>query len=171
MTEFSHLFNDDLIRCIIILRARLGEMVVATRDGYTVSVVSMEGDSPGHRRQRSHSVVTIEMDVQAIEKGGYDHFMLKEIMAQPQSLRDCMRGRIDAISQTSCGLSLGGLEGHKAFFISGMRRIIICACGTSWHAALVGEYLIEKFARVPVEGEYFYFFFNIPITLLYVLTE
>jgi glucosamine--fructose-6-phosphate aminotransferase (isomerizing) len=152
-------------------RVRLGEMVVATRDGYTVSVVSMEGDSPGHRRQRSHSIVTIEMDVQAIEKGGYDHFMLKEIMAQPQSLRDCMRGRIDAISQTSCGLSLGGLEGHKAFFISGMRRIIICACGTSWHAALVGEYLIEKFARVPVEGEYFYLFFNTTITLHYVLTE
>jgi glucosamine--fructose-6-phosphate aminotransferase (isomerizing) len=92
----------------------------------------------------------LEMQLEAIEKGGYEHFMLKEIFEQPKSIADCLRGRLDAKSGR---LVLGGLRDYMNKF-QNAERIIITACGTSWHAGLVAEYLFEEFARVPVEVEY-----------------
>jgi glucosamine--fructose-6-phosphate aminotransferase (isomerizing) len=92
----------------------------------------------------------LEMELEAIEKGGYEHFMLKEIYEQPKSISDCLRGRLDAKSGR---LVLGGLRDYMIKF-KNAERIIITACGTSWHAGLVAEYLFEEFARVPVEVEY-----------------
>jgi glutamine---fructose-6-phosphate transaminase (isomerizing) len=92
----------------------------------------------------------LEMELEAIEKGGYEHFMLKEINEQPRSIADCMRGRLDAQNGR---LILGGLRDYMDRF-QNADRIIITACGTSWHAGLVAEYLFEEFARVPVEVEY-----------------
>jgi glucosamine--fructose-6-phosphate aminotransferase (isomerizing) len=92
----------------------------------------------------------LEMQLEAIEKGGYEHFMLKEIFEQPRSIADCLRGRLDAKSGR---LVLGGLRDYMNKF-QNAERIIITACGTSWHAGLVAEYLFEEFARVPVEVEY-----------------
>jgi glutamine---fructose-6-phosphate transaminase (isomerizing) len=92
----------------------------------------------------------LEMQLSAIEKGGFSHFMLKEIYEQPRSVRDSMRGRLNA----SRGIvALGGIIDYEQKFINA-RRIIIIACGTSWHAGLVGEYLFEDLARIPVEVEY-----------------
>jgi glutamine---fructose-6-phosphate transaminase (isomerizing) len=92
----------------------------------------------------------LEMQLSAIEKGGFPHFMLKEIFEQPRSIRDSMRGRLNA----SKGIvSLGGIIDYEQRFINA-RRIIIVGCGTSWHAGLVGEYLFEDLARIPVEVEY-----------------
>lgn len=92
----------------------------------------------------------LEMQLEAIEKGGFDHFMLKEIFEQPQSIKNSMRGRIDLNKGI---VSLGGIREYKQKIINA-ERIIIVACGTSWHAGLVGEYLIEDLARIPVEVEY-----------------
>jgi glutamine---fructose-6-phosphate transaminase (isomerizing) len=92
----------------------------------------------------------LEMELEAIEKGGYEHFMLKEINEQPRSISDCMRGRLDAQNGR---LVLGGLRDYMNKF-QNAKRIIITACGTSWHAGLVAEYLFEEFARIPVEVEY-----------------
>ncbi|EAZ82104.1 glutamine--fructose-6-phosphate transaminase (isomerizing) [Algoriphagus machipongonensis] len=92
----------------------------------------------------------LELELEAIEKGGYEHFMLKEIYEQPKSIADCLRGRLDAKSGR---LVLGGLRDYMNKF-QNAERIIITACGTSWHAGLVAEYLFEEFARVPVEVEY-----------------
>ena len=85
-----------------------------------------------------------------LEKGGYDHFMLKEIYEQPRSIRDCLRGRIDPEQGI---VTLGGIKEYIEK-LKNIDRIIIVACGTSWHAGLVGEYLIEEYARVSVEVEY-----------------
>lgn len=90
------------------------------------------------------------LELEALEKGGYDHFMLKEIYEQPRSIRDCMRGRIYANEGI---VKLGGIKDY-AHKLKNIDRIIIVACGTSWHAGLVGEYLIEEYARIPVEVEY-----------------
>ncbi|UJP66258.1 glutamine--fructose-6-phosphate transaminase (isomerizing) [Mongoliitalea daihaiensis] len=92
----------------------------------------------------------LELELEAIEKGGYEHFMLKEINEQPRSIADCMRGRLDAKNGR---LVLGGLRDYMNKF-QNAKRIIITACGTSWHAGLVAEYLFEEFARIPVEVEY-----------------
>lgn len=95
-------------------------------------------------------ITQLEMELEAIEKGGFEHFMLKEIYEQPKSIADCLRGRLDAASGR---LVLGGLRDYMNKF-QNAERIIITACGTSWHAGLVAEYLFEEFARVPVEVEY-----------------
>lgn len=92
----------------------------------------------------------LEIKLEMLEKGGYDHFMLKEIYEQPRSIKDCMRGRFIADEGL---VQLGGIKEY-ADKLKNIDRIIIVACGTSWHAGLVGEYLIEEFARVPVEVEY-----------------
>ncbi len=92
----------------------------------------------------------LQVNLSAIEKGGFDHFMLKEIYEQPRSVRDCMRGRLN----TEKGIvSLGGILDYIEK-MTHANRIIIVACGTSWHAGLVGEYLFEDLARIPVEVEY-----------------
>lgn len=95
-------------------------------------------------------VQELELKLEMLEKGGYDHFMLKEIYEQPRSIYDSMRGRIHPHEGT---VKLGGLTEY-AEKLKNSDRIIIVACGTSWHAGLVGEYLIEEFARLPVEVEY-----------------
>lgn len=93
---------------------------------------------------------TLEMNLEAIEKGGYEHFMLKEIHEQPKSIYDSLRGRFDPVSGSFAMRSLKEYEGK----IKNLKRIIIVGCGTSWHAGLVGEYLFEDIARIPVEVEY-----------------
>ena len=92
----------------------------------------------------------LQLSLEKIEKGGYDHFMLKEIYEQPEAIIDTFRGRLH-IEQHQ--ILLSGLEEHKEVF-QNAKRIIIIACGTSWHAGLVGEYLFEDAARIPVEVEY-----------------
>jgi glucosamine--fructose-6-phosphate aminotransferase (isomerizing) len=92
----------------------------------------------------------LELQLEMLEKGGYEHFMLKEIYEQPRSIRDCMRGRI---YPQQGKVQLGGIKEYTDK-LKNVDRIIIVACGTSWHAGLVGEYLIEEYARVPVEVEY-----------------
>src|ERR1700743_1952347 len=92
----------------------------------------------------------LDLKLEALEKGGFDHFMLKEIYEQPRSIRDCMRGRI---YPQKGKVQLGGIKEYTEK-LKNIDRIIIVACGTSWHAGLVGEYLIEEYARVPVEVEY-----------------
>ncbi len=119
-----------------------GEMVVMKRDGYHV----MTTENTPLRKE----VIELEMSVEAVEKSGYDYFMLKEIMEQPQSIADSMRGRVNAEAGT---ITLGGLIGMEET-LQNAKRVIICACGTSWHAGLVAEYLIEEIARIPVEVEY-----------------
>ncbi len=95
-------------------------------------------------------VQKLTIELEAIEKGGYDHFMLKEIYEQPRSVKDSMRGRLNAEKGV---VRLGGIVDHEAKFKKA-KRIVFIACGTSWHAGLVGEYLFEEFARIPVEVEY-----------------
>ncbi len=92
----------------------------------------------------------LELKLEMLEKGGYDHFMLKEINEQPRSIVDCLRGRI---YPQEGKVQLGGIK-EFSDKLKNIDRIIIVACGTSWHAGLVGEYLIEEFARIPVEVEY-----------------
>lgn len=95
-------------------------------------------------------ITKLDMDLAAIEKGGYDHFMLKEIHEQPSTIFDCLRGRL--LPQTN-QIMMGGIENNMDAFIKA-NRIMIVACGTSWHAGLVAEYLIEELCRIPVEVEY-----------------
>lgn len=92
----------------------------------------------------------VEMKLDELEKGGYEHFMLKEIFEQPNSIADSMRGRLDAVNGE---LTLGGIYEYSQALVNA-RRIIILACGTSWHSGLVAEYLFEEYCRIPVEVEY-----------------
>jgi glutamine---fructose-6-phosphate transaminase (isomerizing) len=100
--------------------------------------------------QKTPYVHELEMSLSELEKGGYDHFMLKEIYEQSRSIKDSMRGRLNLKKGT---VTLGGIIDYEQKLVHA-KRIIIVACGTSWHAALVGEYLLEELARVPVEVEY-----------------
>ena len=95
-------------------------------------------------------ITKLDMELAAIEKGGFEHFMLKEINEQPRSIQDCFRGRLNA---KEGWVSLGGIKDYEQKMIQA-NRLILVACGTSWHAALVGEYLIEDLARINVEVEY-----------------
>ena len=96
------------------------------------------------------NIQELQLNLEAIEKGGFEHFMLKEIYEQPRSIRDTLRGRM----LVDKGLiSLGGFNEYEAKFLNA-RRIVIIGCGTSWHAGLVAEYLFEEYARIPVEVEY-----------------
>ncbi len=95
-------------------------------------------------------VQTVDLELEAIEKGGFEHFMMKEIFEQPRSIKDCMRGRLDSDSGR---LILGGLREYLNKLVNA-DRILIVACGTSWHAGLVAEYFFEEFCRIPVEVEY-----------------
>src|ERR1041385_3469565 len=119
-----------------------GEMAVLTREGYSVRDL--------HLSRISKPVSQIEWDLAKIEKGGHDHFMLKEIFEQPETIQNTMRGHLLEEQGTARmdGLNLTDDQLKK------FDRIIITACGTSWHSGLIGEYLIEELARVPVEVEY-----------------
>ncbi len=118
------------------------EMAIISDGNLTVKTIQNETKIP--------YVEELEMNLETIEKGGYEHFMLKEIYEQPRSIADSMRGRIDAKSGR---LRLGGVGEFENKFVNA-KRVIIIGCGTSWHAGLVGEYLIEDLARIPVEVEY-----------------
>ncbi|MGN6397836.1 MAG: glutamine--fructose-6-phosphate transaminase (isomerizing) [Mucilaginibacter sp.] len=118
------------------------EAALIKRDGILIKHLGNVVQSP--------LIHELELKLEALEKGGFDHFMLKEIFEQPRSVRDCMRGRI----YPGLGkVELGGIKEY-AEKLRNADRIIIVACGTSWHAGLAGEYLIEEFARIPVEVEY-----------------
>ncbi len=119
-----------------------GEMAVLTPDGFhTTTIEHVAVDKTVHE---------VDWDLTQIEKGGFDHFMLKEIFEQPEAVRNSMRGRLD----TADGLArLGGLN-LTSEELREIRRVIILGCGTSWHAALIGEYMLEEHARIPVEVEY-----------------
>jgi len=95
-------------------------------------------------------IQTLKLTVSQLEKGGYPHFMLKEIFEQPRTLHDCIRGRI---INGGSEVKLAGIQDNADRFLNA-QRIIIVACGTSWHAALIGKRLIQEFARIPVEVEY-----------------
>jgi len=118
------------------------EIATITKSGIEIRTVDNEIQTP--------SIHKIELKLEMLEKGGYDHFMLKEIHEQAFTVRDCMRGRI---YPKEGKIQLGGLKDFDEK-LRNADRIIIVACGTSWHAALVGEYLIEEYARIPVEVEY-----------------
>ncbi len=100
--------------------------------------------------EKTHEIKELEMSLNELEKGGYPHFMLKEIHEQPRRIEEAMRGRINVEGNT---VSLAGIIDNKEKFLKA-KRILIVACGTSWHAGLIGEYLIEELARIPVEVEY-----------------
>jgi len=103
-----------------------------------------------HNEIQEPIIHEVDMDIEQIEKNGFEHFMLKEIFQQPETIADCMRGRLNAIEGW---VKLGGMQEYINR-IANAKRIIIAACGTSWHSALIGEYLIEELARIPVEVEY-----------------
>ena len=130
---------------------------------YTKNVVYLEDEEVARvslsaglkiRTIKNHKVTPVvtelEMALESIEKGGYEHFMLKEIHEQPKSIADCLRGRLRLGHGT---IRMAGIDDHEAMW-SEAKRLIIVACGTSWHAGLVAEYMFEDFVRIPVEVEY-----------------
>jgi len=105
--------------------------------------------NPGNERITPF-ITKLDMELAAIEKGGYEHFMLKEIFEQPTAVFDCLRGRLDAKNGT---ITMGGIDQHLDL-LKEAKRIIIVGCGTSWHAGLLAEYVLEELCRIPVEVEY-----------------
>lgn len=120
-----------------------GEIAVI-RTGHDVEIVDL------NNTHLEHEVKTVDLKLGQIEKGGFPHFMLKEIFDQPDCLRDCMRGRINTEANN---VVLSAIIDYKERLLNA-RRIIIVACGTSWHASLIGKQLIENICRIPVEVEY-----------------
>ena len=126
-----------------------GELGVLTRDGYQMlDMAGWDADRPPQPIEKE--VRRISWDLETIEKGGYEHFMLKEIHEQPSTVRDAMRGRLLEEEGTA---RLGGLN-QISDALDGADRLIFTACGTSWHAGLVGEYMLEELAQIPVNVEY-----------------
>jgi glucosamine--fructose-6-phosphate aminotransferase (isomerizing) len=119
-----------------------GDVAILTRDGYTVL--------NQRAQQLERGVSKIDWDLEQIERGGFDHFMLKEIFEQPATIENCMRGRLLRDEGTS---KLGGLNMTDEELLK-FDNILITACGTSWHSALIGEHMLESLARIPVEVEY-----------------
>jgi glucosamine--fructose-6-phosphate aminotransferase (isomerizing) len=119
-----------------------GDMATITSNGYTVH-------RPAHGPVK-RDVHRVDWDLGEVERGGYPHFMLKEIMEQPDTLRETMRGRL---LEEEGAVKLGGLTGMDEE-LRQINRVIILACGTSWHSGLIGEYMLEDIARIPTEVEY-----------------
>jgi glucosamine--fructose-6-phosphate aminotransferase (isomerizing) len=119
------------------------DIAIVRRDGtYEIKTISNQVQHP--------YIHELDMKIEMLEKGGYDYFMLKEIYEQPNTLKDCMRGRVNA---DEGWVRLGGMEQFENK-LANASRIIMVACGTSWHSCLIGEYLFEDLARIPVEVEY-----------------
>jgi glucosamine--fructose-6-phosphate aminotransferase (isomerizing) len=118
------------------------EIAIVKADELTLKNLGNEKQTP--------FITKLDMDLAAIEKGGYDHFMLKEIHEQPETIRDCLRGRL--LPEVG-KIIMSGIENHLEA-LTNAHRMIIVACGTSWHAGLVAEYMIEELCRIPVEVEY-----------------
>ena len=121
------------------------EEMAIIRKGKEIKIRKLKDDS-----LVKHDIHELQMNLEQIEKGGYDHFMLKEIYEQPHAITDTYRGRLLANSGV---IRMAGVDDHLEKFLN-VNRIIIVACGTSWHAGLVAEYLFEDLARIPVEVEY-----------------
>ncbi|MCM1151900.1 MAG: glutamine--fructose-6-phosphate transaminase (isomerizing) [Alistipes sp.] len=120
-----------------------GEIAVINRRN-PLKVVTLDNE------ESNIDIKKLQLSISQLEKGGYPHFMLKEIYEQPGTLVDCIRGRINPETYE---VKLSGVIDHREKFV-GARRIIFVACGTSWHASLIGEHLIESICRIPVEVEY-----------------
>lgn len=120
------------------------EEIAVIRRGEPLKIVSLEN------QEKKIDVKKLEMSISQLEKGGCPYFMLKEIFEQPSTLHDCIRGRV---VHGGCLVTLNGVNDHKEKFLNA-RRIIFVACGTSWHSALLGKYLIQQICRIPVEVEY-----------------
>ncbi len=120
------------------------EEIVCIKKGEPLKIKTIKN------KEKTPYIQTLELNLTELEKGGFDHFMLKEIYEQPVSIHDSMRGRIEAKTGI---VKLGGILDYEQK-LKNAKRILIIACGTSWHAGLVGEYLLEDLARVPVEVEY-----------------
>ena len=118
--------------------------IAVIRQGEELKVLSILGE------EQALQVKTVDIDLGQIEKGGYPHFMLKEIFEQPDCLTNCMRGRINVEGDH---VPLSALIDYRRQLLSA-KRVVIVACGTSWHAGLIGKQLIESFCRIPVEVEY-----------------
>jgi glucosamine--fructose-6-phosphate aminotransferase (isomerizing) len=119
-----------------------GEIAIIENDELTIKTIDNEIQTP--------YIHELEMNLEQLEKGGYPHFMLKEIYEQPKSIMDSFRGRIDPLSGEIIMRSIRDYEEK----LKNINRLILIGCGTSWHAGLVAEYLFEEFARIPVEVEY-----------------
>ena len=119
------------------------EIAVVTRDG------ELQIKNIGNEIKMPY-IQQLDLKIESLGKGDYEHFMLKEIYEQPNTIADCMRGRINAAEGW---IKLGGVDQVQER-IAQSKRFIMAACGTSWHAALIGEYLFEELARIPVEVEY-----------------
>ena len=121
-------------------------------DDHEIAVLRPDGMELHHQEsgRRTPSIHTIDQRTNDIELGDYEHYMLKEIFEQPESVENCLRGRIDDESATA---RFGGLD-FDPKQLRGVDRGVLTACGTSWHAGLVGEYLLEEFCRIPTEVEY-----------------
>jgi glutamine---fructose-6-phosphate transaminase (isomerizing) len=118
------------------------QIAIVKRDELVLKNLGNERETP--------FITKLDMELAAIEKGGYEHFMLKEIFEQPGTIYDCLRGRL----QPEIGLiTMGGVDAYLENLVKA-QRITIVACGTSWHAGLVAEYMIEEYCRIPVEVEY-----------------
>ena len=120
------------------------EEVAVIRRGQPLKLLTLEN------KDCVIDVKTLEMSISQLEKGGYPHFMLKEIFEQPVTLRDCIRGRV---VEGGHRVMLNGVNDNKDKFLNA-KRIVIVACGTSWHASLLGKYLLQDMCRIPVEVEY-----------------
>ncbi len=120
------------------------EEVAVIRRGKPLKLVNLENE------EAKIDVTTLKLSISQLEKGGYPHFMLKEIFEQPNTLRDCIRGRV---VEDGNRIMLNGVIDNKEKFTSA-KRIVFVACGTSWHAALLGKYLIQDMCNIPVEVEY-----------------
>ncbi|MEQ8554709.1 MAG: glutamine--fructose-6-phosphate transaminase (isomerizing) [Cyclobacteriaceae bacterium] len=118
------------------------EIAIIRRDGYRITNTCNVPLIP--------SIQKLDIQLEALEKGGYEHFMLKEIFGQPESIADCMRGRLNARERK---LTLGGIREYANKLVNA-EKITILGCGTSWHAGLVAEYILEDICRIPVEVEY-----------------
>ena len=140
------------------------EVVALQEDGFEISTVSGSG--------ADFQISKVEFSAEAVDKGRFPHFMLKEIYEQPNSVRDAMRGRLSSEEATA---KLGGLDMTNAELRS-VDRIVLIGCGTAFHAALAGEYLIESLAHIPVECEYAseFRYRNLPLdrdTLVFVISQ
>ncbi len=143
--------NENLIASDAAALVDHTRQVVYLGDGEIASITAAEVTIKTiHDKEIIKQVEEITFDIEQIEKGGFDHFMLKEIFEQPESITNSLRGRLQVDEGTS---RLGGLDSVKDKLLAA-DRIIITACGTSWHAALVGKYMIEQIAGVPVEVDY-----------------
>lgn len=116
--------------------------IALLRKGKPIKIVNLEND------EICPDIKTVDMDIQQLEKGGYPHFMLKEIYEQPKSIKECMSGRVN-----KDGVNLNAVHDHRIRLTKASRYIIV-ACGTSWHAALIGKHLLEELCRIPVTVEY-----------------